>query len=214
MISTLRGVLAERRPPFVVLETGGVGYELEMPMSCIFQLPEKIGSEIKVYVHEIIREDAYLLYGFCSVAERSLFRELLKISSVGPRTALVLLSNLTVSQLAAIVEKQDAASLAKLPTIGRKIAERLIVELKDILARWGRDPANAALMTGENGQVPSFSGTAPGSPDPARDLAVAAMQQLGYPARDAERLVNAVYEQGKTTEIMIREALQLTLKGK
>ncbi len=212
MISTLRGIVLEKRPPLVVLEVNGVGYELEMPITSICQLPEKGGSAL-VYVHEIIREDADALYGFSSWAERSLFREILKVNSVGPKTALVLLSNLTPDELVKLVGAGDVNALCRLPTIGKKSAERLIVELKDRLPKWSLDPDNGALITSSSDSTPASDKKA-SSANPNRHTAVEALIQLGYNQKQAESLVASVYEENKSVENLIKDALRQTFNGK
>jgi Holliday junction DNA helicase RuvA len=132
MIGRLNGVLLEKTPPQVLLEVQGVGYEIDVPMSTFYNLPE-IGERVTLYTHLIVREDAHLLYGFASESERRVFRQLLKISSVGARTALSLLSGMSVADLAQAVATQEAGRLTRIPGIGKKTAERLLLELKDKL---------------------------------------------------------------------------------
>ncbi len=215
MISCIRGSVLEKRPPFVVLDVNGVGYEVEMPMSSFFQLPEKNTGPGLLYVHEVIREDAYILYGFISSSERSLFREILKVNSVGPKTALVILSNLSVQEFIKIIAEGDVTSLTRLPTIGKKSAERIIIELKDRIEKWACDPENAASA----GDSATGGETEKAGADNAvsrrnRTTAVAAMLQLGYNQKQAEEYVAAVFADDKTVEQIIKDALQLTLKGR
>jgi len=133
MIARLTGVLAERSPPYVLLDVNGVGYEVQVPMSTFYNLPE-LGAKVTLLTQFIVREDAQLLYGFLTAAERESFRELIKISGVGPRIALALLSGLNTAELAQAVAAQDASRLVKVPGIGKKTAERLLLELKGKLA--------------------------------------------------------------------------------
>lgn len=210
MISTLRGIVLEKRPPLVVIEVNGVGYELEMPINSIYKLPDNNGSAL-VYVHEVIREDADALYGFSSWAERSLFRELLKVNSIGPKTALVLLSNLTADELVNLVTSGDVNSLCKLPTIGKKSAERLIVELKDRLAKWKLDPNNSELIMEDN-NTPKQNSTK--TVNQNRRIAVEALIQLGYNQKQAEALVASVYDEEKSVENLIKDALKQTFGSK
>ena len=132
MISKISGKLIERHPPQVIVDVHGIGYEIDVPMSTFYQLPAT-GSDVTLYTHLIVREDAHLLYGFASEQERHVFRQLLKISGVGARTALSVLSGLSISDLYEAVSTQDIARLIKVPGIGRKTAERLLLELKDKL---------------------------------------------------------------------------------
>ena len=133
MISRLTGVLAEKSPPYVLVDVNGVGYEVQVPMSTFYNLPA-LGTPLTVHTHFVVREDAQLLYGFGTEAERAAFRELIKISGVGPRIALALLSGLNTDELAQAVAAQDASRLVKVPGIGKKTAERLLLELKGKMA--------------------------------------------------------------------------------
>ncbi len=132
MIGRLSGMLLEKTPPQVMLEVQGVGYEIDVPMSTFYNLPN-VGERVTLYTHLVVREDAHLLYGFASESERKAFRQLLKISGVGARTALSLLSGMSVADLARAVAMQESARLTKVPGIGKKTAERLLLELKDKL---------------------------------------------------------------------------------
>ncbi len=146
MIGKLTGVLGEKNPPEVLVECGGVGYEVLVPMSTYYNLPAR-GETVSLLTHFVVREDAQLLYGFATAAERESFRQLIKISGVGPRTALAVLSGLTVSDLARAVTAQEAGRLVKVPGIGKKTAERLLLELKGKL---GADIGVAAGAAGGN----------------------------------------------------------------
>ncbi len=160
MIGKITGKLIERRPPQVIVDVHGIGYEIDVPMSTFYQLPAA-GNDISLYTHLVVREDAHLLYGFASEQERHVFRQLLRISGVGARTALAVLSGLTVSELFAAVGAQDTARLIMVPGIGKKTAERLLLELKDRLdvtmvatpaagGGHGSDVLNALLALGYN----------------------------------------------------------------
>ncbi len=173
MIGRISGVLADKQPPQVLVDVGGVGYELDVPMSSFFNLPA-IGERVVLLTHFVVREDAQILFGFLTAAERSTFKELVKISGVGPRTALSILSGLSVSELAAAVSRQDGARLVKVPGIGKKTAERLLLELK------GKLGADLALP----------AGSAPVS-DAQADIAQA-LQSLGYSEREALAAVKAL----------------------
>lgn len=137
MIGRLRGTLIEKQPPELLIEVGGVGYEIQMPMSCFYELPE-IGQEAIIYTHFVVREDAQLLYGFNTVRERALFREVIKANGVGPKLGLGILSGMSATQFVACVEREDISTLVKLPGVGKKTAERLVVEMKDRLKGWVR----------------------------------------------------------------------------
>ncbi len=167
MIGRLAGVLVEKRPPTLLLDVGGVGYEVDVPMSTFYGLPA-IGERVTLLTHLAVREDAHQLFGFASPAERGAFRALIRISGVGARTALAVLSGLSVDELAQAVTRQDAATLKRLPGIGQKTAERLLLELKGKL---GADLEGGA-------------GLATGSTDIAADV-LRALLALGYSEREA-----------------------------
>jgi Holliday junction DNA helicase RuvA len=166
MIGRLSGVLLEKRPPMVLVDVNGIGYEVDVPMSTLYQLPAT-GQPVTLFTHLVVREDAHLLYGFASDGERQTFRRLLKISGVGARTALAILSGLSVEELTHAVATQDGARLTRVPGIGKKTAERLLLELRDkltavqgsggaqSLAR--SDALNALLSLGYNDKEASFA---------------------------------------------------------
>ena len=150
MIGRLSGILLQKNPPQMLLEVQGVGYEVDVPMSTFYDLPAP-GQPVSLFTHLVVREDAHLLFGFLTEAERSLFRQLLKISGVGPRLALSVLSGLSVNDLADAVARQDSASLTRIPGVGKKTAERLLLELKEKLAPLtGVAPAVGGPATGTN----------------------------------------------------------------
>jgi len=193
MIGYLRGVLRRKEPPALLLEVGGVGYELEAPMTTFYELPA-VGETVALHTHLVVREDAHLLYGFARESQRRQFRALLKVNGVGPRVALAVLSGLNETELTRCVLHEDIARLTQVPGIGRKTAERLIVELRDRLAN---EPAIA----------PAAASVAPAERDPLAE-AVSALIALGYKAPEASRAVRAVSSQGLSTEEIIRQALQ------
>lgn len=191
MIGYLRGRLAAKRPPVLLVDVGGVGYELEAPMSTFYQLPE-VGGTVELVTHLHVREDAQVLYGFANEAERQLFRNLLKVSGVGARIALGILSGISVENFVRCVQGDDVASLTRIPGVGRKTAERLIVEMRDRLKQIGT-PLARALPAGAGG---------------ARDEAFGALVALGYRPAEAEKLLKSVTADGLATEEIIRAALQ------
>jgi holliday junction DNA helicase RuvA len=195
MIGSLRGRIVAKTPPQVLLEVGGVGYELEAPMSTFYRLPP-IGQDTYLLTHLVVREDAHVLYGFASGEERALFRSLLKVSGVGPKLALALLSGISVEGFVQCVRSQDAATLTKVPGIGRKTAERLLIEMRDRL-----DGASAAAL---GGGASAVLGTASGPEGEAFGALVA----LGYKPNEATRLLKSVGEGAYSTEELIRRALQ------
>jgi len=173
LIGRLTGRLAAKTPPQVLLDVGGVGYEVDVPMSTFFNLPA-LGEPVVLLTHLVVREDAHLLYGFLTEGERGTFRELVKISGVGPRTALAILSGLSVAELAAAVGRQDSARLVKVPGIGKKTAERLLLELKGKLGPELALPAGATALS-----------------DAQADIAQA-LQALGYNEREAQAAIKAL----------------------
>lgn len=203
MIGRLRGTLIEKQPPQLLIEVSGVGYEIQMPMSCFYELPN-IGEEAIIYTHFVVREDAQLLYGFNTVSERALFREVIKANGVGPKLGLGILSGMSASQFIACVEREDISTLVKLPGVGKKTAERLIVEMKDRLKGWGMGdlftPATHTLSSDESPyHAPSAS---------VREEAEGALIALGYKAQQAAKVVGQVFKADMSSETLIREALR------
>lgn len=198
MIGQLFGVILEKQPPTLVLRVGGVGYEVDAPMSTFYRLPE-INQEITLYTHLVVREDAHHLYGFYTRDERLLFRTLLKVNGVGPRLALTILSSIEPEEFVRCVLNQETAKLVCLPGIGKKTAERLIIEMRDKLKDWSSEQASLP------------SGTAAAS-KPSRNQvlqdAIAALVALGYKPQEASRAVAKVDEGNLTSEEMIRRALR------
>jgi holliday junction DNA helicase RuvA len=195
VIGHLRGRLAARHPPQLVVDVGGIGYEVEAPMSTFYVLPA-VGAEVSLHTHLVVREDAHVLYGFGSERERSLFRELIKVSGVGPRIALAILSGITVEEFHRCVEAQDHAALVRVPGIGRKIAERLVIEMRDRL----KALAGPAFAPGA---------TAPAAgPGSAQSEAFSALVALGYKPAEVARLLQRVDPAVASTEEIIRHALR------
>lgn len=191
MIGKLTGTLLEKRPPMVLVDVNGVAYELDVPMNTLYQLPAT-GSKVTLYTHLIVREDAHLLFGFATEEERVAFRQLLKVNGVGARTALAVLSGLSVQDLSHAVATQDAARLTRIPGVGKKTAERLLLELKDKLQ------AGAAEAAG---------GARPGG----RGDALNALLALGYHEKEAANALSKVPSDLATSEA-IRQALKLLSK--
>ena len=181
MIGRLRGHIVEKQPPRLVLDVGGVGYELEAPMSTFFTLGQSSG-EVTLLTQMVVREDALLLYGFASADERSLFRELIKVSGVGAKLALTVLSGMSVADFVATIEADDAARLTGLPGVGKKTAARLLVEMRDKLSGTGLAPALSPTPA-------AADGTAAGN---AIDDARHALMALGYKPAEADRLMRGL----------------------
>ena len=196
MIGHLRGRLAARQPPTLVVDVGGVGYEVEAPMSTFYGLPAT-GAEVQLHTHLVVREDAHVLYGFGTERERSLFRELIKVSGVGPRIALAILSGVTVEEFHRSVEAGDLAALVRVPGIGRKTAERLVVEMRDRLGVLGAAPGVASAG------APAGAGASPQSE------AYGALVALGYKPAEVTRLLQQVDPSVTGTEELIRHALRV-----
>ncbi|MHB8455841.1 MAG: Holliday junction branch migration protein RuvA [Acidiferrobacterales bacterium] len=192
MIGRLQGTLVQKEPPTLLLDVGGVGYELEAPMSTFFDLPGT-GERVTLFTHLVVRDDAHLLYGFSREGQRRLFRSLLKVNGVGPRVALAILSGLSDEELLRCLAQEDIARLTRVPGIGRKTAERLIVELRD------KVDLNA----------PAMSAVRPVAmpPDPVQE-AVSALVALGYKPQEASRAVSAIPHDGLRSEDIIRQALR------
>ncbi len=202
MIGRLRGTLIEKQPPELLIEVGGIGYEVQMPMSCFYELPN-VGEEAIIYTHFVVREDAQLLYGFNTVNERALFREVIKANGVGPKMGLGILSGMTASQFVTCVEREDISTLVKLPGVGKKTAERLVVEMKDRLKGWGAgDLFTPATDAAPIDSIPSSNEQG------AEDEAISALLSLGYKSAQASKVISQVSKAGMTSEQLIREALK------
>ncbi len=202
MIGRLHGILLSKKPPEVLLDVHGVGYELSAPMSTFYQLPET-GASVTLHTHLVVREDAHLLYGFGSDAERQLFRTLLKVSGVGPKVALAILSGMAVDDFVRCVRNDDVAQLVRVPGIGKKTAERLLIEMRDRVAHW------------ESSTPDDFQSKTPGlliGKNNAMKDAIEALISLGYSPPEASRMVNAVDATDLPSEKIIRAALQAMVK--
>ncbi len=195
MIGFLRGTLAGKQPPRLMLEVAGVGYELEAPMSTFYELPD-VGASLTLVTHLVVREDAHILYGFSTESERVLFRDLLKVSGVGARIALAVLSSMTVSGFHRGIRDKDLVSLTRIPGVGKKTAERLLVEMGDRIP-----PEDAAVDIG----VTEVSA--------AGDEARSALLALGYRPGEVTRMLAELDTGGKSSEALIREALRQAHTG-
>ncbi|MCX4192689.1 Holliday junction branch migration protein RuvA [Methylophaga sp. OBS1] len=198
MIGRLRGIIIEKQPPELVLDVQGVGYELSAPMSTFFNLPA-VNDEVTLFTHMVVREDAQLLYGFASERERLLFRSLLKVNGVGAKLALTILSGSDVDTFARSVQDGDTASLTRLPGVGKKTAERLIVEMRDRLKE-------VSSAMGLQNFAPDSAQSAPAGS--ARNEAVEALMALGYKSAEADKMLRSFDSEGMSTEQIIRQALQ------
>jgi holliday junction DNA helicase RuvA len=197
MIGLLRGRLIAKQPPALLIDVNGVGYEVEAPMTTFYDLPET-GAEITLHTHLVVREDAHALFGFLRLSDRTLFRTLIRISGVGPRMALAILSGMSADAFVRCIQDNDSAALTRVPGVGKKTAERLVVELRDRLGK------------GDGGSVdlPMASG-APANPV---EEAVSALIALGYKPPDASRMVRGIDSKDLGVEEIIRRALQAAAK--
>ncbi|HEY1991095.1 MAG TPA: Holliday junction branch migration protein RuvA [Gammaproteobacteria bacterium] len=194
MIGFLRGKLLRKQPPHLLIDVQGVGYEVVAPMSTFYDLPE-VGAETVLYTHLSIREDAHVLFGFGSEAERRFFRSLIKVNGVGPKLALTILSGISVEGFVRCVQEDDTAALTRLPGIGKKTAERLVVEMRDRLEDMGAPTAAAGARANP------------------RDEALSALVSLGYKPQEAAQMLRGVKEDGLASEELIRRALQGALRN-
>jgi len=201
MIGRLKGVLLEKQPPHLLLDVQGVGYELDVSLSTFDKLPET-GSEVILHTHLSVREDAHVLFGFINESERQLFRSLIRINGVGPKLALGILSGISAEELVRCVQDKDVASLTRLPGIGKKTAERLLIELADRIKGWGVIPADAGIGTSHNPPAASMIADA-----------LSALASLGYKHQEAEQMVRAINTEGLSSDEIIRLALQQTVKA-
>ena len=195
MIGRLRGILAYKSPPWLVIDVGGVGYELEAPMSTHYDLPD-VGREVLLFTHYAQKEDSVALYGFLREGERRLFRDVQKVSGVGAKIALAVLSGTSVDEFARMVQAGDIAALTRIPGIGKKTAERMVVELRDRAADFVTGSATASLGIGAD----------------AQSEATSALLQLGYKPVEAARMARDATAAGDDAAAIIRKALQSALR--
>ncbi len=195
MIGRLKGILIHKAPPWLVIDVHGVGYELEAPMSTFYDLPE-VGREVFLFTHHAQKEDSVSLYGFLRESERRLFRDVQKVSGIGARIALAVLSGVSVDDFARLVQTGDVIALTRIPGIGKKTAERMVVELRDRAAELGSGPL----------------ATASGLPGDPLSEAITALQALGYKPAEAERMAKKAAADGDEAATIIRKALQSALR--
>ncbi|NOS89567.1 MAG: Holliday junction branch migration protein RuvA [Methylococcaceae bacterium] len=197
MIGFLRGKLVAKAPPYLVLDVQGVGYEVEAPMTTFYELPA-LGQEVTLHTHLVVREDAHSLFGFVSHADRTLFRTLIKVNGVGPKLALTILSGQSAEAFHRCIQDNDTLALIRLPGVGKKTAERLVIELRDRLPDMADSTAFASTATAVIGQP--------------KQEAISALCSLGYKPLDASKMVQNLNTEGKSCEDIIRLALQGALK--
>ena len=201
MIGLLRGKILGKQPPQLLLDVRGVGYELEAPMTTFYDLPS-VGTEVTLFTHLAVREDAHTLYAFVKLSDRDLFRSLLRVNGVGAKLALTILSGMDGQAFARCVQEGDAAALVRLPGVGKKTAERLIIELRDRLD---------AVPASDGATLTAGTVAAAGRSSPVED-AVNALVGLGYKPQEASRMVRSVNAAELSSEEIIRQALQATVQ--
>ena len=201
MIGLLRGKILGKQPPQLLLDVQGVGYELEAPMTTFYDLPA-VGTEVTLFTHLAVREDAHTLYAFVKLSDRDLFRSLLRVNGVGAKLALTILSGMDGQAFARCVQEGDAAALVRLPGVGKKTAERLIIELRDRLD---------AMPASDGATLTAGTVAAAGRSSPVED-AVNALVGLGYKPQEASRMVRSVNAAELSSEEIIRQALQATVQ--
>ncbi len=199
MIGRLKGLLVYKAPPALMIDVNGVGYELSAPMSTFYDLPD-VGREVVLFCHYAVKEDGVALYGFLTEGERRLFREVQKVTGVGAKIALSVLSGASVDDFARLVQAGDVTALTRIPGVGKKTAERMVVELRDRAA--DLSAGVATMLAGKGAPVPA---------DPAAEAAVA-LQQLGYKPAEVQRMLKQA-EPGDSAEDIIRKALKSMLRG-
>ena len=206
MIGRIRGILADRLAPEILVDVGGVFYEVHVPMSTVYQLPA-VGRDVSLHTHLVVREDAHLLYGFFTLQERQMFRSLIKVSGVGPKMALAILSGMAVDEFVRTIRVNDIAGLTRMPGIGRKTAERLIVEMKDRLSDWGSE------LQVSFPEAPMTSGSGDRAISQEAETALVA---LGYKPQEATRMIAGVLKADSSitrSEELIRQALRNTAQS-
>lgn len=202
MIGRLQGILLEKQAPDILLDVAGVGYEIQLPLTSFYQLPDS-GSQATIYTHFVVREDAQLLYGFITRTERSLFRQLIKANGVGPKLALTILSGMTAQQFVHCVLHDEISTLVKLPGVGKKTAERLVIEMRDRLKDWGVSATPVTDKLSLTGDEAIFAPLASAEQD-----AQGALLTLGYTLAQASKAVKLVKRADMSSEQLIMAALK------
>ncbi|MCW8931179.1 MAG: Holliday junction branch migration protein RuvA [Gammaproteobacteria bacterium] len=204
MIGRLSGILIQKQPPLLMIDVHGVGYEVQAPMSTFYNLPE-LDKPTVLLIHMVVREDAQLLYGFYSESERRLFKSLIKVNGVGPKLGLAILSGISADEFVQVVKNNDETGLVRLPGIGKKTAQRLIVEMKDRLADWQDESCEGIDKTS----------TASDNFNTGQDIikeATSALIALGYKSVEASKMISKLEKDNQTSESLIKQALQNTVR--
>lgn len=210
MIGSLKGVIKHKQAPWLLLEVSGVGYEIEAPMTTFYDLPE-VGQNVDLHTHLVVREDAQLLYGFSRVGQRDVFRLLLKVNGIGPRVALAILSTLSNEELAHCVHYEDVAQLTRVPGIGKKTAERVLIEMRDKVDQL-TSAGNASMTDNNFGDAGDKNRPLSASPVTIENDALSALEALGYKATEAIKVIKAVIKQHGNTDSS-EELIRLALKS-
>jgi len=200
MIGRLAGTLIQKSPPLLMIDIHGVGYEVQAPMSTFYQLPE-LDQPVVLLIHMVVREDAQLLYGFYNESERRLFKTLIKVNGVGPKLALAILSGISVTEFVQVINDNDESGLIRLPGIGKKTAQRLIVEMQDRLSDWQTDNIS------EQEKTSTSADQSPSKQDIIKE-ATSALIALGYKPAEATKMISRIDKQDQTTESLIKYALR------
>jgi holliday junction DNA helicase RuvA len=205
VIGRLRGTLIEKIAPEVLIECSGIGYEVTMPMTSIYALPE-LNEEAIIYTHFVVREDAQLLYGFANKVERKLFRLVIKVNGVGPKLGLAILSSMSADQFVSCVIHDDLTTIVKIPGVGKKTAERLLIEMRDRLKDWqaGGESSTADAFSLNVQQSDTYVNNAKGD-------ATNALVSLGYSQQQADKAIKSIFKADMTSEDLIRDALKAML---
>ncbi len=200
MIGRIKGVLVQKDPPIMLVDVNGVGYEIEAPVRVFFELPHD-GEEVTIITHMLVREDAQILYGFNNYGQRELFRKLLKVNGIGAKSALAVLSTMSVDEFVAMIQSQDVAAIVKIPGVGKKTAQRLIIEMRDKLGDVASDDIS---LPGSGAQAANLGNM----PATAQSEALIALQSLGFRPQEVNLLIKQIAKDGMTAEEIIRLCLQ------
>ena len=200
MIGRIKGTLIQKDPPMMLVDVNGVGYEIEAPVRVFFELPE-LNSEVTIITHMLVREDAQILYGFSNYGQRELFRKLLKVNGIGAKSALAVLSTMSVDEFVAMIQSQDVAAIVKIPGVGKKTAQRLIIEMRDKLGDVASDDIS---LPGSGAQAANLGNM----PATAQSEALIALQSLGFRPQEVNMLIKQIAKDGMSAEEIIRLCLQ------
>ncbi len=201
MIGRIQGTLIQKDPPMMLVDVNGVGYEIEAPARVFFELPHD-GEDVTIITHMLVREDAQILYGFNNYGQRELFRKLLKVNGIGAKSALAVLSTMSVDEFVAMIQSQDVAAIVKIPGVGKKTAQRLIIEMRDKLGDVASDDIS---LPGSGGAQAANLGNMPAT---AQSEALIALQSLGFRPQEVNLLIKQIAKDGMSAEEIIRLCLQ------